>query len=212
MKTSSILTSLCLLLLLAGSGQAQEGKADKAKSKGKEKEKLDPAAEVATDGIGAMGKLIPEGMRNLKVGIPGFQNGQPSSLITAEALTRKDANSLFAEDMIIKIFGATPKEDVKVTLRTATYKMDAKTLSSEERSRVARSDFFIEGDTMVFDTATSQGKMVGRVHMVIYDTSTFSQRPAVPATPEAGANPPPAKPGSAAATQPSTPTPPAPAP
>jgi hypothetical protein len=147
------------------------------------------------------------------VGIPGFQNGQPSSLITAEALTRKDANNLFAEDMIIKIFGATPKEDVKVTLRTATYKMDAQTLSSEERSRVARSDFFIEGDTMVFDTATSQGKMVGRVHMVIYDTASFSQRPALPATPEAGATTPPAKPdSSAAANTPSTPTPPATAP
>ena len=204
MHPRSNILSTFLLLLLTGFCPGEEAKEKSASGKAKSKEatKAEATTDVATDGIGAMGKLIPEGMRNLNVGIPGFENGQPSSLITADALTRVDANSLFAEDMTIKIFGATPKEDVKVSLRTATYKMDEKTLSSQERSRVARSDFFIEGDSMIFDTTTSQGKMVGRVHMVIYDTATFSQRPATPAT--EGQPTTPAQP-SAAATAPITP-------
>lgn len=152
---------------------------DEAGKKGQKKP--EPVAESASSGIGSIGEMIPEGMKNLKVRIPGFENGRATSLITADALTRQDKNTLFAEKMTIKIFGADPKEDVRVDTRTATYVLDSKVLSSNERSRVSRSDFQLEGDTMVFDTTTSQGKMVGRVQMIIYDTTQFSQRPALPA-------------------------------
>lgn len=154
---------------------------DKGTAEKKTKEKPEAAAESPSGGIGTIGEMIPEGMKNLKVRIPGFENGRATSLITADALTRQDKNTLFAEKMTIKIFGADPKEDVRVDTRTATYVLDTKVLSSNERSRVSRSDFQLEGDTMVFDTTTSQGKMVGRVQMIIYDTTQFSQRPALPA-------------------------------
>lgn len=178
---------ITLLLLLVGFAPAlltaQEAKPREKKPKTGDKDAQ--TTEVATNGIGAIGDMIPEGMKNLKVRIPGFEDGRATSLITADALTRQDKNTLFAEKMTIKIFGADPKEDVRVDTRTATYVLDSKILSSNERSRVSRSDFQLEGDSMVFDTTTSQGKMVGRVQMIIYDTTQFSQRPAQPATPPA---------------------------
>lgn len=174
--------ALCLLLSavsLLAVAQDAEPLAKEAKAKGGKKAPT-PQEQVTTssDGIGAMGSLIPEGMKNRKVRIPGFEDGRATSLITADVMTRVDPQHLFAEGMTIKIFGADPKEDVRVDLKTATYQMESKVLSSQERSRVSRSDFQLEGDTMVFDTTTSQGKMVGRVQMIIYDTNQFSSKPA----------------------------------
>jgi len=175
------LNRLLLALVVAGTWVLPSGAQEKGGADKKSKEKPQPPVESASSGIGTIGEMIPEGMKNLKVRIPGFENGRATSLITADALTRQDKNTLFAEKMTIKIYGADPKEDVRVDTRTATYLLDTKVLSSNERSRVSRSDFQLEGDTMVFDTTTSQGKMVGRVQMIIYDTTQFNQRPALPA-------------------------------
>ena len=198
-------TRLIALLLLLGGGIPAALSAQEAKPKEKKPKSGDKAAEtteVATNGIGAIGEMIPEGMKNLKVRIPGFEDGRATSLITADALTRQDKNTLFAEKMTIKIFGNDPKEDVRVDTRTATYVLDSKILSSNERSRVSRSDFQLEGDSMVFDTNTSQGKMVGRVQMIIFDTTQFSQRPAQPANAPENS-----KPSGQTAAQPANPSP-----
>jgi hypothetical protein len=184
MPLPSIYPRLLVLTVLAWSalGNAQESGAEKRAKAGATSDPVVSAeAASATSGIGSIGEMIPEGMKNLKVRIPGFENGRATSLITADAMTRQDKNTLFAEKMTIKIFGVDPKEDVRVDTRTATYVLDTKVLSSDQRSRVSRSDFQLEGDTMIFDTTTSQGKMVGRVQMIIYDTTQFSQRPALPA-------------------------------
>ena len=155
--------------------KTEKSKSSKAKSS-KGKTTTEPTTEpTAQDGLGAMGDMIPEGMRNLKVRIPGFQAGRQSSLITADAVTRQKDHTLFAEKMAIHMFAVKPEENVRVDLRTATYNMTTQVLTSEERSRVSRKDFQIEGDSMVFDTTTSQGKMVGRVRMIIYDAKSFSQ-------------------------------------
>jgi lipopolysaccharide export system protein LptA len=146
-------------------------------SKGKKAAKAEPAEPVVgvQKGLGAMGSMIPEGMRNLKARIPGFQSGRQSSLITAEAITRQKDQTLFAEKMVIHMYAVKPEENVRVDMRSATYDLQSQVLTSQERSRVSRKDFQIEGDSMVFDTTTSQGKMVGRVQMIIYDASNLAQ-------------------------------------
>ncbi len=129
----------------------------------------------SNDAIDSICKMIPEGLRNLKVNYPGFQNGQPSSLVTAAAMTRVNPQEMFAEKLRIDLYGKEPKDNLRVDLKTGTYHMDTKMLVSQERSHVSRSDFRIDGDSMEFDMTASQGKMIGNVRMVIYDTSTFNK-------------------------------------
>lgn len=134
-----------------------------------------PQGPLANNGLKAFGEMIPLGRRSRGVRIPSFDEGRPTSVISAGSLIRVDDNRLFAEKLIIDLFGQKPEEDVRVDLKTGTYNMDHQILSSTERSRVSRSDFQIEGDGMVFDTKTSQGKMVGNVEMIIYDVKQLAK-------------------------------------
>ena len=138
-----------------------------------------PAGEpgaLANNGLKAFGDMIPMGTRSRGAVIPAFDDGKPSTLITADAVTRVDASRLFAEKLIIRLFAAERDQDVRVDMKTGTYNMDEQLLSSTERSRVSRSDFQIEGDGMVFDTRTSQGKMVGNVEMIIHDVKATAAK------------------------------------
>lgn len=141
----------------------------------------EPAAKTDLQNFGSM---IPLGSRSRGFVLPSFDNGKPSSLITADAMTRVDDSRLFAEKMIIRMFGETTDQDVRVDLKTGTYNLDQQILSSNERSRVSRTDFQIEGDGMVFDTKTSQGKMVGNVEMIIYDIKSMAKTMGGPAAAE----------------------------
>jgi hypothetical protein len=136
-----------------------------------------PQAGGAGDAIDSMCKMIPEGKKNLKVHIPGFDStGRTSSLVTAATMTRVNPQELFCEIMRIDLYSKEPKDNVRIDLKTGTYHMDNKLLTSNERSKVSRSDFQIEGDSMQFDTVNSQGRMTGNVQMIIYDTSSFSAK------------------------------------
>jgi hypothetical protein len=147
--------------------------ADEGGKKGGKGQAKPPAD--SNDAIDSICKMIPEGLRNLKVNYPGFQGGQPSSLVTAAAMTRVNPQEMFAEKLRIDLYGKEPKDTMRVDLKTGTYHMDTKMLVSQERSHVSRSDFRIDGDGMEFDMTSNQGKMIGNVRMVIYDSSTFNK-------------------------------------
>ena len=155
---------------------------DKSKPTSQDKTKAKGEQVVETSsGFDTIGSMIPEGVKNLKVRIPGFEAGRNTSLITAKAMTRVNPQEIFTEEMTIFLFHEQEKDNVRVDLRTGTYHMDTKLLTSNERSKVTRSDFQIEGDTMVFDTTTSQGKMAGRVHMIIHDSGSLVPKKSQPA-------------------------------
>lgn len=130
-----------------------------------------PAAIQTMKGLGAFGQLLPLGERNLDVKIPSFRNGVPSSMVRAGSMTKVDDQNMEIEKMDIRLYGETKDRDVRVQLATANYNMPTQVLSSEERSRISRQDFQLEGDEMIFDTNTQQGKISGRVEMIIFDTA-----------------------------------------
>ena len=148
----------------------------------------DAAATSATSGLSAFGSQIPAQQPNKGVVIPSFSDGKRSSLVEADVVTRIDDNRLLAEKMIIHLFGQTPAENVTVTLPSATFSMDQQILRSSERSKVSRADFDLEGDALIFDTTTSQGRMSGNVRMTIHDAGAFAKNVQVPAG-EAKADP-----------------------
>lgn len=152
---------------------------------GAEGTEVAPPLAQARTGLSSFGKNMPAGLKNVGVTIPGFTKGKPSSLVLADSVTRIDENRLMAENMTIQMFAEDPRENVTVDLKSATYHMTNQVLRSATRSKVTRSDFELEGDSLVFDTMTSQGKMVGNVRMVIYDASMLKPA-ATKSEPKAG--------------------------
>ena len=130
-----------------------------------------------TQGLGAFGKVLPVGEKNLDVKIPSFKDGVPSSTVRAGSMVRMDDDNMQMEKMDIRLYGESHDKDVRIQLATAIYNMPSQILASNTRSRVSRDDFDLQGDSMVFDTRTQQGKMVGNVRMVIYDSDSFAQQP-----------------------------------
>lgn len=131
----------------------------------------------ADSGMAAFLQMVPPGAVNEGAVIPSFDStGRRTSLITADVLRRVDDERIYAENLVVQMFNADPKSDVRIDLKTAFYQMSGEggVLRSTERSRVSRADFEIEGDSLIFDTARNQGRMTGNIHMVIFDSSSLS--------------------------------------
>lgn len=137
----------------------------------------------ADSGMGAFLQMVPPGAVNRGAVIPSFDaTGRRTSLITADMLRRVDDERIYAENLVVQMFNADPKKDVRIDLKTAFYQM-AGVLRSTERSRVSRADFEIEGDSLIFDTGKNQGRMTGNIHMVIFDSSALSSEVPPPSEP-----------------------------
>jgi hypothetical protein len=172
------------LLLLPLVGIAAEPKPVSASSPAKSKAGTESQADPASAGAGLtnFGRQIPAQRPNRGIYIPTFTAGQPSSIIEADVITRIDDSRLLAESMTIHLYGDQPAEHVTVKMPSATYNMTNQILRSSERSKVSRADFDLEGDALIFDTTSSQGRMTGNVRMTIHDAGSLL-KPAPPAAP-----------------------------
>lgn len=166
-----------VLICLGSFAPAQEAKPEKKGSEAAQTDTQDPAAAAAGSGLTAFGRQIPAQRPNLGIYIPSFSAGKKTSIVEAEVLTRIDDSRLRAEDMTIHLFGTEAKDNVTVNMPSATYNMSNQILRSNERSKVSRADFDLEGDALIFDTTTSQGRMSGNVRMVIHDVSSLVKKP-----------------------------------
>jgi hypothetical protein len=177
-----LLSGIAALLLCGLPGQAEDAKpkpkpkpkTDKAKA---DAPAPDPTAASAGSGLTAFGRQIPAQRPNRGIYIPSFSEGKASSVVEADVLTRIDDARLQAEDMTIHLYGEESKDNVTVKMPSATYNMTNQILRSNERSKVSRADFDLEGDALLFDTTTSQGRMSGNVRMTIHDAGALLKRP-----------------------------------
>jgi hypothetical protein len=163
----------------AKGGAANKGGKD-AKPDGEKKtdqQKVQEATDDTTKGLGAICSILPLNQKNLDVKIPSFKDGKPASYVHADAMVRVDDDHMNLEGTSIWIYGETRADDLRVQLITGQYNMTSQVLASHQRSRVSRDDFQLEGDRMVFDTKSQQGKMEGNVHMIIHDTSALKNGP-----------------------------------
>ena len=138
----------------------------------------------ADSGISAFLQMVPPGSVNKGAVIPSFDStGHRTSLITADMLRRVDDERIYAENLVVQMFNANPKNDMRIDLKTAFYQMAGigGLLRSTERSHVSSPTLDIEGDSLIFDTAKNQGRMTGNIHMVIFDSSTLSGEVTQPA-------------------------------
>ena len=188
-RTSTWLAACAGLVLLAhqldgfAAPEAAPAETQKTKSPKPDNKKADaktppaPAADPdPTGGLQSFCKMLPVGQKNAGVKIPSFNNGVPSSLITSHTMTRMDDENMALEIMDIRLYNQSEgrSKDLQVHLKTGNYHMPTQLLSSETRSHVEREDFTLDGDSLVFDTQTQQGKMVGHVQMVIFNSDALT--------------------------------------
>lgn len=179
-----LLVCAASLLLATLPGHAADSKPKPKKKPKSSSESAATESSSAGSGLSAFGSKIPAQRPNRGVYIPSFSEGKASSIVEADVLTRIDDTRLRAEIMTIRLFGDTPKDNVIVTMPTAIYNMTNQILRSDDRSKVTNVDYEIEGDSLVFDTHTSQGRMTGNVRMTIHDAAKLIQKPAPSPAPE----------------------------
>lgn len=148
-----------------------------------------PPKEKEVQGLGSFGRMLPLGQKNLDVKIPSFKAGKPESFVSAGSMTRIDDNHMDIDQMDILMYGATRETDLHIQIPSGVYDMNTQVMTGDKRSRVSRADFQIEGDALVFDTRSQQGKMTGHIHMIIYSAETLTKKPEASPTPSDGKQP-----------------------
>jgi hypothetical protein len=79
----------------------------------------------------------------------------------------------------LKITTYTPENqpDLQIDMHTSVLDLKTRILSSQERTTIQRADFNIAGDSVMFDTNTRTGRLIGNVKMVITDKSRLTAKP-----------------------------------
>jgi lipopolysaccharide export system protein LptC len=127
-------------------------------------------------GLSSAGRMLPEGFISRQVFVPSFdEKGRKTSELLAETLVKLDDSRLQAGRTIILVFAEEAAQNVRVEMPSALYHLEDRLLRCGERCTVARQDMRTEGDSLVFDTQTSMGSLVGRVRTLIFDMSPDSR-------------------------------------
>lgn len=121
-------------------------------------------------------KFMPLNKPNIRVEIPQFKNGQLDCVIRAEEMTRVDKQSVKIKNMEIDFFEDNAKQ-MSVFLKNGKYNFLDNTLDSNDKTKLIRPNYFtLIGDSMEFDLDKKQGRMTGKVRMVIKNSVEVMDR------------------------------------
>ena len=110
---------------------------------------------------------MPLNKPNLRVKIPQFKNGELDCVIKADEMTRVDDENVKIENMEIDFFESGDKE-MQVLFQSAKYNFLKNKINSNNKTQVIRPNYFtLTGDSLEFDVEQKQGRMVGKVRMVL---------------------------------------------
>jgi hypothetical protein len=161
----------------AHSASGQDGDS-KAKNSTSSKPTEKPAPEVESSGAPpAIGNLFPVGRTFRGVKIPSYAGDILNSVVLAQTMVRVDDEHLEMRDLEITLFARSSEEqDTLITTDVGVYDLKSEILTSRSKAFIERDDeFTMEGDRMIFNGKTQEGRLVGNVKMRIFKISeTFS--------------------------------------
>jgi hypothetical protein len=179
LKALPVLAVVALLCLAVDSAYADDPpQGEKAKKAKKGTQRVveaapDADADAADEGGGLQAaKFLPLGKPNLKVKIPQFKDGELECVMRAEEMTRIGDDDIDIKTMNIE-FVEDGEPSMTIKLLEANYNLTDRLLSTDKRAVVQRADFTLVGDSLDFDTVKRHGRMMGKVRMVIHDSSGF---------------------------------------
>ena len=188
LRAPRLLPAVCALTCATGGAFAQDKTPAPSAVGEKSLEKAAPAAgkvrkgedaegkDEADDGGGLQAaKFMPLGRPNLKVRIPQSEDGELQCVMNAEEMTRISDEDVDIKALDIELF-EEGKVATRIKLVDGRYSLADKLISTDKRAVVQRADFTLVGESMEFDTVEQRGTMVGKVHMVIHDSSKFKKK------------------------------------
>ena len=117
-------------------------------------------------------KFMPINKPNIRIKIPQFKDGKLDCVISAEEMTRITDDDVRLKGMNIDFYDNSNRE-MQVYFKSATYSLVRNKLKSKEVTQVSRPDYFtLTGESMEFDVDKRQGRMIGKVRMVLHDSDT----------------------------------------
>jgi hypothetical protein len=121
---------------------------------------------------------LPVGHEAKGLVLPDFDGeGHLRGKFEAGTAHRIDQEHIGFEHLKITTYTPDNQPDLQIAMPTSVLDLKTRVLSSQERTTIQRSDFNIIGDSVVFDTNTRTGRLVGNVKMVITDQSHLTAKP-----------------------------------
>jgi hypothetical protein len=141
---------------------------EKAKKKDEEKAKEKPAKEPKK-----MSFPIPEGHDSKGLRIPYMDGeGKKTMYFVIGVARRTDADHVEMADLEIATFDEDGNEEMAIELPTSTLDLTTRVITTQKQVRIKRDDFELTGETMEFNTETKEGKLGGKVRMLIYNLAS----------------------------------------
>jgi hypothetical protein len=145
-----------------------------AESKGDKKKqaraRVSPRASPAEESLTNI--PLPIGHEAKGLVLPDFDGeGHLRGRFEAGTARRIDQEHVGFEHLKITTYTPESQPDLQIDMHTSVLDLKTRVLSSQERTKIQRADFNIEGDSVQFDTNTRTGRLIGNVKMVITDRS-----------------------------------------
>jgi hypothetical protein len=105
------------------------------------------------------------------------EEGKMEMQFDMDTATRLDEQNVEMHTVTIQTYNQqTGKQDAKIELQTSMMNLDTNIITTKEPIRITREDFVVTADGGEFNSKTRQGKVVGNVHLVIYNRNEFQTK------------------------------------
>jgi lipopolysaccharide-assembly LptC-related protein len=104
--------------------------------------------------------------------------GKMEMQFNMESATRLNDQDVEMHIAIIQTYDQqTEKPDAKIELKTAVINLDTNVIKTSDPVRVSREDFVLTADGGEFNSQLRKGRVVGEVHLIIYNREKFQTKP-----------------------------------
>ena len=105
------------------------------------------------------------------------EEGKMQMQFDMETATRLDDQNIEMHTVTIQTYNEqTGKPDAKIDLQTSIMNLDTNVITTKEAVRITREDFALTADGGEFNSKTRQGRVIGNVHLVIYNRNEFQTK------------------------------------
>jgi hypothetical protein len=105
------------------------------------------------------------------------EEGKMQMQFDMETATRLDDQNVEMHTVTIQTYNEqTGRPDAKIDLQTSMMNLDTNVITTKEPVRITREDFMLTADGGEFNSKTRQGRVIGNVHLVIYNRSEFQTK------------------------------------
>ena len=94
-----------------------------------------------------------------------------------ETARRVDDQNVELHTSVIQTYNQrTEKPDAKIYLEDSEMNLDTEVIKTKDPVKITRADFLLTADSGEFNSKTRQGRVVGNVHLVLYNRNEFQTK------------------------------------